>query len=430
MLSSHLSFPRLKTAHQGPLSLLETHVLSNSSKIEAWFQKRWLETPALITTSVDLRHAGFKISPVDTNLFPAGFNNLHADSLDLCVQALQLVISERMPECRRIVVIPENHTRNAFYLQSLWVLQQCLVKAGFLVHLGSLDPELTEAVFLETAEGHRLCIEPLIRKDNKIWIGHHEPCLLILNHDLSAGIPDILKNLNQPIFPGLDLGWGSRLKSSHFLFFNQVIDEFSELIDVNSWLINPIFCAVSGVDFMQQTGLEPLAHLIDKVIAHVRVQYQTHGITERPFVAVKADNGTYGMSVMMVHEGKQMLQLNRKQRTKMATRKGGQKVSNILIQEGVYSIETMLDQAVAEPVIYLIGSKVVGGFYRIHEARGSDENLNTPGMYFKPMAFESVRLEAYDISRHQDISNRFYVYGVIARLAALAAAREHAAIVF
>ena len=382
MLSSHLSFPRLKTAHQGPLSLLETHVLSNSSKIEAWFQKRWLETPALITTSVDLRHAGFKISPVDTNLFPAGFNNLHADSLDLCVQALQLVISERMPECRRIVVIPENHTRNAFYLQSLWVLQQCLVKAGFLVHLGSLDPELTEAVFLETAEGHRLCIEPLIRKDNKIWIGH------------------------------------------------QVIDEFSELIDVNSWLINPIFCAVSGVDFMQQTGLEPLAHLIDKVIAHVRVQYQTHGITERPFVAVKADNGTYGMSDMMVHEGKQMLQLNRKQRTKMATRKGGQKVSNILIQEGVYSIETMLDQAVAEPVIYLIGSKVVGGFYRIHEARGSDENLNTPGMYFKPMAFESVRLEAYDISRHQDISNRFYVYGVIARLAALAAAREHAAIVF
>ena len=29
------------------------------------------------TRSVDLRNSGFKLAPVDTNLFPGGFNNLN-----------------------------------------------------------------------------------------------------------------------------------------------------------------------------------------------------------------------------------------------------------------------------------------------------------------------------------------------------------------
>jgi glutamate--cysteine ligase len=134
------------------------------------------------------------------------------------------------------------------------------------------------------------------------------------------------------------------------------------------------------------------------------------------------------MGVMMVHSGQELLQLNRRQRTRMASRKGGGEVTQVLVQEGVYSIETMSNQAVAEPVIYLIGQSVVGGFYRIHKERGVSENLNTPGMYFEPLLFSSPRLEPYSKKRDIDITNRFYVYGVIARLAALAAARESAAL--
>jgi Glutamate-cysteine ligase. len=43
---------------------------------------------------------------------------------------------------------------------------------------------------------------------------------------------------------------------------------------------------------------------------------------------------------------------------------------------------------VAEPVVYLIGHNVVGGFYRVHSSRRADENLNSPGMHFEPLAFE------------------------------------------
>ena len=69
--------PHLTTAHAGPLHPVEEVILNQVAGIEAWFRQRWQETPAPITSSVDLRHAGFKLAPVDTNLFPAGFNNLN-----------------------------------------------------------------------------------------------------------------------------------------------------------------------------------------------------------------------------------------------------------------------------------------------------------------------------------------------------------------
>ena len=42
-----------------------------------------------------------------------------------------------------------------------------------------------------------------------------------------------------------------------------------------------------------------------------------------------------------------------------------------------------VDDCVAEPVVYMIDRYVVGGFYRVNEARGIDENLNAPGMQFR-----------------------------------------------
>ncbi|TAL60040.1 MAG: glutamate--cysteine ligase, partial [Legionella sp.] len=193
-------------------------------------------------------------------------------------------------------------------------------------------------------------------------------------------------------------------------------------------LINPYFGAIEGVDFMAQDGVDRLADEVDRVLALVRKKYEEYGITDKPFAVVKADNGTYGMSVMMVHEGEEIRQLNRKQRTKMSSSKGSRKVDRVIIQEGVYTFETMDDGAVAEPVVYMIGQFVVGGFYRVHQSRGSAENLNAPGMHFEPLAFAN----ACNMPRHDlavlDCPNRFYVYGVIARLAALAAAREVAAV--
>jgi glutamate--cysteine ligase len=56
----------------------------------------------------------------------------------------------------------------------------------------------------------------------------------------------------------------------------------------------------------------------------------------------------------------------------------GRRRDRVLIQEGVPTYERIND-AVAEPVVYMIDRYVVGGFYRVHAERGVDENLNAPG---------------------------------------------------
>ena len=419
--------PHLTTAFAGPLQPLEAVILNQVSTIEAWFRARWQETPPSITSSVDLRHAGFKIAPVDTNLFPAGFNNLNRDFFPLCIQAAQSVLHDTMPNCTKIMLIPESHTRNQYYLQSLAVLRDVFVKAGFVVRIGSLDPSITQPIEITADNGAVLLIEPMIRQDNRLSLCDFDPCFIVLNNDLSSGVPDILEQLQQPIQPPIQLGWSSRLKSNHFTYFSEVANEFGQLVGLDPWLICPLFKAVDGVDFMSQTGVEELAVAVDVLLDTIRKKYAEYGIVEKPFVVVKADNGTYGMSVMMVYDGSQLRLLNRKQRTSMSATKGSRKVNHLIIQEGVTSLETMPDGSVAEPVVYMIGQFVVGGFYRVHKNRTKDENLNAPGMYFEPLAFaQACNMPCKELSI-AEIPNRFYAYGVIARLAALAAAREIAA---
>lgn len=428
MHATDVPVPHLITAHSGPLHHVEKIILENIATIEAWFREQWIETPPSITSSVDLRHAGFKLAPVDTNLFPAGFNNLNRDFLPLCVQAVQSVMVDSIPNCMRILLVPESHTRNRFYLQSLSVLRDIFVQAGFLVRIGSLDPDITEPQDVPTELGTVLRLEPIKRQGNRVLLSDFDPCMVLLNNDLSTGIPDILQGIEQPIMPTEQLGWSNRLKSSHFNFFNEVSTQFAQLINMDPWLINPYFSAVDGVDFMAQEGLDGVAGETDRLLEQIKDKYATYGITEKPFVVVKADNGTYGMSVMMVQDGDELRQLNRKQRTKMAASKGSRKVDRVMIQEGVYTFETMPNGSVAEPVVYMIGQFVVGGFYRVHQERGTNENLNAPGMHFEPLAFA----QACNTPRRElgviECPNRFYVYGVIARLAALAAAKEIAAI--
>ncbi|MFY7697759.1 MAG: glutamate--cysteine ligase [Legionella sp.] len=405
---------------------VEKVIVELASSIEHWFESAWQKTPAVITTSVDLRHASFKLAPVDTNLFPAGFNNLHPMSLSLSISAARTILSRINPSCQKIILIAESHTRNYFYLESLSKFKDIFIHAGYDVRVASMDPQLSASQAFDLQNGCQLIVEPLMRVANRVGLQGFDPSILILNNDLSSGIPDVLRDLDQPIIPSIHLGWSNRLKSNHFKYYDEVARDFSQLIGIDPWLIAPLFSAQDGINFMIQQGVEQLAHYADKLLAVIRAKYRFYGIEAKPYLAIKADNGTYGMSVMMIHDAAELLTLNRKQRTRMAASKGGQRVSKVILQEGVHSVDSMANGAVAEPVIYMIGEQVVGGFYRVHEQRGNDENLNAPGMRFEPFPGNLQFNQPGDHLNDQDHRNQFYVYGVIARLAALAAAREAA----
>jgi len=63
---------------------LENFIIHRSCDIEQWFRTQWLENQAPFYGSVDLRNSGFKLAPVDMNLFPGGFNNLNPDFSAAC----------------------------------------------------------------------------------------------------------------------------------------------------------------------------------------------------------------------------------------------------------------------------------------------------------------------------------------------------------
>lgn len=415
--------PHLTTALTGPLLELERRILGSQPVIEHWFRKQWLEHAAPFYASVDLRNSGFKLAPVDTNLFPGGFNNLNPDFLPLCVQAMQGMVEKICPEARGVLLIPENHTRNRFYLQNVAQLVTILKQAGMRVRVGSLLPEITAPTGVELPDGGKLILEPLVRRGRRLGLEDFDPCVVLLNNDLSGGAPDILKNLDQQILPPLEAGWYMRRKSQHFAEYERIANEFAQLIGIDPWLINPYFATCNQVSFHERAGEQCLATQVDSILQKMRAKYAEYGVKHDPFVIVKADAGTYGMGIMTVKDASEIVALNRKQRNKMAVVKEGLEVSDVLVQEGVYTFESIND-AVAEPVVYMIDHYVVGGFYRVHTDRGADENLNAPGMHFEPLAFESCCTLPNPERAPDDTPNRFYAYGVVARLALLAAALE------
>ena len=421
--------PHLTTALTGPLLDLEQRFLNAMPTIEHWLRTQWLEHPVPFYASVDLRNSGFKLAPVDTNLFPGGFNNLNPDFLPLCVQAMQSAVEKICPEARGVLLIPENHTRNMFYLQNVAQLVAIIKQAGMRVRVGSLLPEITEATPIQLPNGGVLTLEPLARHGRRLVLEDRgvgagfDPCVVLLNNDLSGGVPDILKNLEQEVYPPLSAGWQTRRKSQHFAAYDRVAGEFAKLLGIDPWLINPYFAVCHRVNFQERTGEECLAAKVDDMLQKMRVKYAEYGVKHDPFVIVKADAGTYGMGIMTVKDASEITGLNRKQRNKMAVVKEGLQVSDVLIQEGVYTFEHIND-AVAEPVVYMVDHYVVGGFYRVHTERGIDENLNAPGMSFEPLAFESCCTLPNPDCAPDDTPNRFYAYGVVARLALLAASLE------
>jgi glutamate--cysteine ligase len=422
--------PHLRTALKGPLLELESLLLRSQADIESWLRGQWLRTPAPFYTSVDLRNAGFKLAPVDTNLFPAGWSNLNPAFESLCVQAVHSAVERWLPTAMRVLLIPESHTRNVHYLENVASLRGILSKAGLEVRVGSLIPDLAVPRKLPLPSGRTLRLEPLARAGNRVSVGEDfSPCFILLNNDLSSGRPPSLEGLEQTIIPPLDLGWSARLKSQHFAYYRDVAREFASILDIDPWLVDPLFRNCGEVDFMNRDGEECLADNVDALLAELAAKYREYGVGRRPFVIVKADAGTYGMAVMTVRSPEELRALNRKQRTHMAASKGGQAVTKVIVQEGVYTFETLgARQAVTEPVVYMIDRHVVGGFYRVHTERGDDENLNAPGMHFEPLAFAESCITP-DRSMAPDAEpNRFYAYGVIARLATLAAAREIAAV--
>ena len=416
--------PHLITALTGPINELEQRVIDSMPAIERWFRLEWMEHTPPFYSSVDVRNAGFKLAPVDTNLFPGSWNQLTPQMLPLAVQAAMAAIEKICPEARNLLVIPENRTDSPGYLQNVAQLVRIFHLAGLNVRVGSVNPDIKEPTEVTLPNGDRLTFEPVVRSQHRLGLQHFDPCTILLNTDLSAGAPGILEDLHeQYLLPPLHAGWSVRRKSHHFRSYEEVSKRFGKLLGIDPWLINPMFNTCGEVDLAHGSGIECLTSNVDALLAKIKRKYKEYGINERAFVVVKSDNGTSGRGVATVRDVKDLDALVRKAREKGADDAGGTR-ADVIIQEGVLTNER-IGKSVAEPVVYMMDRYVVGGFYRVPGERGDDENLNPPGARYQPLEFDdSAHLLQPGGKSAADAPNRFYMYGVVARLAMLAASYE------
>jgi len=299
--------PHLITALNGPINELEQRVLDSMPAIERWFRLEWMEHTPPFYTSVDVRNSGFKLAPVDTNLFPSGWNNLTPEMLPLAVQAAMAAIEKICPEARNLLVVPENHTHNTFYLSNLLQLKRIFHQAGLNVRFGSLNPEIKEPTSFNVPNGEAITIEPLIRSDTRLGLKDFDPCTILLNNDLSAGIPGMLEDLHEQfLLPPLHACWSVRRKSRHFQAYEEVAKRFGKLLGMDPWLINPLYAKCGEVDFAAGVGMDSLSSHVDALLTKIRRKYKEYGINDKPFVIVKADNGNCGMGIMTVRDVKDL----------------------------------------------------------------------------------------------------------------------------
>jgi glutamate--cysteine ligase len=418
--------PHLATALTAPMNELEQRILDSMPVVERWFRLEWMEHTPPFYTSVDVRNAGFKLAPVDTDLHPAAWNHLAPEVMPLAVQAAMAAIEKICPEARNLLLIPDNHTDDLFYLSSVAQLARILGMSGLNVRIGSLRADINETTPMTLPDGQVVLLEPLVRTPRRLGLKDFDPCTILLNHDLSAGVPGMLEDLHEQfLLPPLHAGWCMRRKSQHLRAYDELAKRFAKVLGMDPWLINPAFEVCESVTEPDALQSDMVRTQVDAILAKTRRRYKEYGIAEKPFVVIKADSGTHGAGLMMVRDAKE-IDPRMWMANAMRTRRHMQAhwPCHVVLQEGVHTCER-INAAVAEPVVYIMDRYVVGGFYRVHAERSGHESLNAPGSVYVPLAFDAfANLPQQGGTKQAQAPNRFYMYGVVARLAMLAASYE------
>ena len=344
-------------------------------------QKR-SEVPIPIYGSVDIRDAGWKISVVDANHFPAGFNNVSTEDKPSIGALLKTHILREYHDCEWVHLYPESHTRNKGYVENLIALKELLEIAGFRCTVGSVD-------FVEL--GHLIGLSGALKLDQVeskskdgediLLIDGQRPDLILLNNDLTEGIVSGLGS--QIVSPPPSMGWHRRRKSQHYEVLREYVEEIAQMLDIDPWHFMADWFVSKNKCLEKEACRIELAAEVDSFLEQLRQKYLGLGVDREPVVFIKNDRGTYGLGIMTVRSGSELLQLSNRKMNRLMYSKGGVDVENFLIQEGIPTILENDEGAPVEPVVYLIDGQAASWFYRINSKKSDIDNLNSPSAQFE-----------------------------------------------
>ncbi len=393
---------------------LHKNICGQATQLNEWFCAKTANLNYPIYSSYDIRDSGFKVSNVDANIFPAGFNNICPTDKETSVGLFADYLSKHYgSNVKKILLVTEEHTNNPFYWENVITIRSLLEGAGKEVMIG-IPREMYEPIKVQSATGIQVTVHSAF--ENSSSVQEFKPDLIISNNDFSDAHESWASHVTLPMNPPRELGWYQRKKSRYFKLYNALVEEFCAISGVDSFYLNVKTEVFENFDIADDSSRALLASRVDQMIADLKLDYEKRGINSEPFVFVKNNSGTYGLAVIRVGSGKEVLDWNYKSRKKMKAAKGGKDVEEVIIQEGIPS-RVQSDGATAEPVIYMVGCELGGGFLRTHGEKNSTESLNSPGAVYK-------RLCVSDLNVSIEGSPLENVYGWSARLGLLAIASE------
>ena len=122
------------------------------------------------------------------------------------------------PKAKKVLIVPETFTRNLNYLENVRAMQKLLQLAKLEAAVGFLGETLPQNPHeVSLPSGEKLVLEQLERKNGALQVKSFKPDAILLNNDCSDGIPEILQNVSQPIFPSPDLGWHTKSWARHLI---------------------------------------------------------------------------------------------------------------------------------------------------------------------------------------------------------------------
>ncbi len=351
----------------------------NRERIKSWMANKRSEVPIPIYGSVDIRDSGWKVAVVDANHFPAGFNNISESDEPYLSKLLKEHIIRLNSNCKWVHLYPESHTRNKGYIENVATIKRLVQKGGFRCTVGS--PELDGIGSLDGISGP-LILDNVHVENEILNIEGEFPDLILLNNDLTEGLVPGLET--HMVSPPPHMGWQRRRKSEHYECLQEYVNEISEILEIDPWHLMADWFVSENKCLEKEACRKALAGEVDNFLKRIAKKYEELGVKREPVAFIKNDRGTYGLGIMAVKSGAELLNLSRRKFKKLMYSKGGVDVENFLIQEGVPTSIKTNDNAPIEPVVYLVDGEAASWFYRVNSKKSDIENLNSPSARFLP----------------------------------------------
>lgn len=397
---------------------IHKRIVRNCSKVETWFGdiRKGVDVP--FYSSFDVRDSGVKVVNVDANIYPAGFNNICPTDRENCGPLVETYVRRHYGEnAKRLLILTEEHTNNPYYWDNVAALKEIITDAGLEVRIAVPRLKGGEKFTMQSASRGPIEVQAAIATNGKISIDGFEPDVVVSNNDFSEFYEEWGSEIQSALNPPRELGWYRRKKSTYFKHYNRLCTEFAKLIEIDPWLLTVETELFEDFDIADEGSRTRLAERVDAMVARLKTEYQKRGLQEDPFIFIKNNSGTYGLGVMRVQSGADVMSLNYKTRKKMKAAKGGRDVEEVILQEGVRSIVRAEGGITAEPTIYLLGCQLAGGFLRSHAEKDETESLNSPGAVYKRLCVSDLKISVEGCPMEN-------VYGWIAKLGLLAIAHE------